>query len=284
MSYPKIKLIDCPRDAIQGLHDFIPTHKKIAYINKVLASNLFEYIDFGSFVSPKAVPQMQDTAALLEGIHKDNNTKLLAIIANEKGAEIASKYDKIDYLGYPFSISETFQRRNANSSIAESFDRVLHIMDKISNGNQELVIYLSMAFGNPYGDHWHPELVLGWADKLKTLGIKRFSLADTTAQASSFEVKELFTLVKDTHEELDLGIHLHAHPQSALLKIEAAYEAGCTRFEGAMMGYGGCPFANDDLVGNIPMEMLLDRFEKGDSDLRLSLLQSFDDLINNDAV
>src|SRR5690606_15553493 len=274
-----IQFIECPRDAIQGMAQFIPTKKKIIYLNQLMDSYLFDCIDFGSFVSPKTVPQMQDTAEVLEGIEKNNKTKLLAIIANEKGAETAKLLDKIDFLGYPFSISETFQQRNANSTIAESFQRVKNIQNGLVSGKQELVVYISMAFGNPYGDPWDTDLVLEWMEKLVGLGISRFSIADTTSEASSEDIKMLFTLIKHTFPNLDLSLHLHSRPENALLKIEAGYEAGCRVFEGAIMGYGGCPFAQDDLVGNIPTEMLLRRFMNVDEDKIQWLLGGFQEMI-----
>lgn len=278
-----IDLIECPRDAIQGISGFIPTERKIAYINQLLASGLFEYIDFGSFVSAKAVPQMSDTAAVLDGLDK-RDTKLLAIVANRQGAEMGTAFEKIDFLGYPFSISETFQKRNANSTIAESFDRVKHICDLLQHKNQELVVYISMAFGNPYGDLWHEDLVLQWIDKLAALGIKRFSIADTTSEASVEAVYTLFRLVAGNFANLALSMHLHARVEEALLKINAAYDAGCRRFEGAFLGYGGCPFAKDDLVGNIPMELLLDRFNKGNIEQNMRLMDAFQNMISHDGV
>lgn len=275
----EIKLIECPRDAIQGIVDFIPTEKKINYINKLLASGLFEYIDFGSFVSPKAVPQMADTIEVLEGLDK-KESKLLAIVANERGAEIVSGLHQIDYLGYPFSISDTFQQRNANSSVAESFERVRRICELLESGKQELVVYISMAFGNPYGDMWHEELVIQWMERLSELGIKRFSIADTTSEASVESISSLYSLVDKQFSDKALSIHLHARVEEALLKIEAAYKAGCRRFEGAFLGFGGCPFAKDDLVGNIPMELLLDRFEKGNEQIRMDLMDEFQKMIS----
>lgn len=275
-----IQLIECPRDAIQGIKHFIPMVKKVNYINQLIDSNLFYCIDFGSLVSPKIVPQMQDTVAVLEGLEKKNETKLLAIVANEKGAEIARPLDKIDFLGYPFSISETFQQRNANSTIQQSYERVEGIKNMMATGNQELVVYISMAFGNPYHDSWSTDLVLGWIERLSELGISRFSIADTTSEASPEDIKMLFTLIKHTFPEQEFNIHLHSRAENALLKIEAAYQAGCRIFEGAMMGYGGCPFAQDDLIGNIPTEMLLRKFRNQDDSKVQGLLQGFQELIS----
>lgn len=274
-----IQLIECPRDAIQGIKSFIPTAKKITYINQLMESNVFDCIDFGSFVSPKAVPQMQDTVQVLEGLEKKNDTKLLAIIANERGAEIAKPLPNIDFLGYPFSISETFQQRNANSTVEQSFQRIEHIKNIMVGGRQELVVYISMAFGNPYNDPWNTDLVLDWIEKLSALGISRFSIADTTSEATPESIKMLFTLIKHTFPKLEFSIHLHSRAENALLKIEAAYGAGCRIFEGAIMGYGGCPFAQDDLVGNIPMEMLLHRFKTLNENEMQALLAGFQELI-----
>src|SRR5690606_15821485 len=228
-----IQLIECPRDAIQGIKHIISTEKKIAYINLLMDSHLFDCIDFGSFVSPKAVPQMADTARVLEGIEKKGNTKLLAIIANEKGAEIAQQLDKIDFLGYPFSISETFQQRNANSTIAQSFQRVAGIRNIMRKGKQEVIVYISMAFGNPYKDAWSTELVLDSIEKLATLAVTRYAIADTTSQAYPESIKMLFTLLEHTLPAWEFSHHLHSGEEEALLKIKAAYEAGRRIFEGA---------------------------------------------------
>lgn len=279
----EIKLVECPRDAIQGIGDFIPTQKKITYINELLASGLFEYIDFGSFVSPKAVPQLADTVAVLDGLEK-GKTKLLTIVANERGAEVASKLRQIDYLGYPFSISETFQRRNANSTVEESLERVKRICSLLQSGNQELIVYISMAFGNPYGDLWHEDLVLQWIDRLSDLGVNRFSIADTTSEASVEAVSTLYGLVADQFTGIELSLHLHARIEEAILKVNAAYEVGCRRFEGAFLGFGGCPFAKDDLVGNIPMELLLDRFGKGNQEQNMLLMEAFQKMIRHNDV
>lgn len=279
-----INLVECPRDAIQGITHFISTNRKIEYINSLISSGIFEYIDFGSLVSPKAVPQMKDTLAVLEGLNKINATKLLAIIVNEKGAEIAHGQSKIDYLGYPFSISETFQRKNANSTILESYDRVRNITNIIANNSQELVVYISMAFGNPYGDKWNIDLVLDWINKLAELGIKRFTISDTTSEANPIQIKNLFSVLNQQFNDLDFSIHLHSVVESSLIKVNAAYESGCRRFEGAFLGFGGCPFANDDLVGNIPTELLLARFNKSNTIEMSNLMDGFRSLIKNDEV
>lgn len=278
-----VTLVDCPRDAIQGIQHFIPTHKKIAYINQLINSNLFDCIDFGSFVSPKAVPQLSDTIKVLDGLEKNDKVKLLAIIANTRGAEIGSVLDKIDYLGYPFSISETFQNKNTNSSIADAYQTVREILDIMDrNGNQELVVYISMAFGNPYNDPWSMDLVSEWVYKLNAIGVRNFSIADTTSEATVILIKDLFQKLISEFPDIPFSAHFHSPIESALLKIDAAYTAGCRRFEGAILGYGGCPFAKDELVGNIPSELLLDRFNKGSFEKVSKLMQGFQNLINNE--
>jgi hydroxymethylglutaryl-CoA lyase len=277
-----VSLVDCPRDAIQGIKNQIPTQKKIAYINQLIESKLFDCIDFGSFVSPKAVPQLSDTVEVINGLEKNDQVKLLAIIANIRGAEIGSQIDKIDYLGYPFSISETFQKNNTNANIAQAFETVKEMVDIINKGNQELVVYISMAFGNPYGDHWDMDLVSQWVSNLKNIGVKNFSIADTTSEATPESIHDLFHKLTKEHEDIPFSVHLHSPVESALLKIDEAYAAGCRRFEGAILGYGGCPFAKDELVGNIPSELLVDRFGKGSFEDVSKLMQGFQNLINNE--
>lgn len=276
-----MKIIECPRDAIQGLHDFIPTHKKIAYINQLLASNLFDTIDFGSFVSPKAIPQMADTKAVVEGLDMSaTKTKLLAIIANERGAAEAATYDQITYLGYPFSVSETFQLRNTNATITESLERVKGIQEICEKANKALVLYISMGFGNPYGDLWNAEIVLNWVSQLKQLGIKIFSLSDTVGIATPENISYLFQNLIPRYPELEFGAHLHTTPDTWKEKIESAYGAGCRRFDGALLGYGGCPMAADELVGNMPTENLLILSENTDFDKINDLKMAFQNLIN----
>jgi hydroxymethylglutaryl-CoA lyase len=253
-----MKIIECPRDAIQGLHQVITTEKKIAYLNQLLASNLFDTIDFGSFVSPKAIPQMADTKAVINGLDlSDTKTKLLAIIANERGALEASAYEKISYLGYPFSVSETFQMRNTNATIAESLERVKAIQKICDREKKELVLYISMGFGNPYGDIWNAEIVLKWVEKLKQYGIEIFSLSDTVGIATPEIISYLFKNLISAHPDSEFGAHLHTTPETWREKVESAYQAGCRRFDGAILGYGGCPMAADELVGNMPTENLL---------------------------
>jgi len=259
----EIILVDCPRDAIQGILHPISAKKKADHINKLLESEVFEWIDFGSFVSPKAVPQMSDTAEVLKLLNsKNKKTKLLAIVVNEKGAETASPFPEVTYLGYPFSISESFQKRNTNAGIEESFSRLKNIVEIAKNAGKEVVVYISMAFGNPYGDIWNQDLVVEWIGNIKALGIKEFSLADTTAEAEISDITTLFKNCIQEFPELRIGSHFHSKKEDSLVKIKAAYAAGCRKFDGALMGYGGCPFAKDDLVGNIPSEDLLDFFER----------------------
>ncbi len=275
----EITLVDCPRDAIQGILHPISAQKKADHINKLLESEVFDWIDFGSFVSPKAIPQMSDTTEVLKLLNlKNKKTKLLAIVVNEKGAETVSLFPEVNYLGYPFSISESFQKRNTNAGIEESFSRLKKITEIAKNAGKEVVVYISMAFGNPYGDIWSQDLVVEWIRKIKGLGIKEFSLADTTAEA---EISDIITLFKKCiHEfpELRIGSHFHSKKEDSLVKIKAAYASGCRKFDGALMGYGGCPFAKDDLVGNIPSEDLLDFFERK-TDI-LALKNSFIHLIS----
>lgn len=279
----QVTLVDCPRDAIQGILYQIPTEKKIAYINQLIKSQVFDCIDFGSFVSPKAVPQLSDTQAVLEGLEKDDRVKLLAIIANKRGAEIGSEMEKIDYLGYPFSISETFQKKNTNASIAQAYEAVKEILGIMGrNEKQELVVYISMAFGNPYGDHWDMDLVSEWIYNLNAIGVRNFSIADTTSEATPDSIKDLFHKITKEFTDIPFSAHFHSPIESALLKVDAAYSAGCRRFEGAVLGYGGCPFAKDELVGNIPSELLVDRFNKANFDTMSGLMQGFQNLIKHE--
>lgn len=279
----QVTLVDCPRDAIQGILYQIPTEKKMAYINQLIKSQVFDCIDFGSFVSPKAVPQLSDTQAVLEGLEKDERVKLLAIIANKRGAEIGSEMEKIDYLGYPFSISETFQKKNTNASIAQAYEAVKEILGIMSkNDKQELVVYISMAFGNPYGDDWDMDLVSEWIYNLNAIGVSNFSIADTTSEATPDSIKDLFHKITKEFTDIPFSAHFHSPIESALLKVDAAYSAGCRRFEGAVLGYGGCPFAKDELVGNIPSELLVDRFNKANFDTMSGLMQGFQNLIKHE--
>ena len=253
----KIKLIECPRDAMQGWAHFIPTAKKIEYINALLKVG-FDTIDFGSFVSPKAIPQMADTKDVLKGLALNNiNTKLLAIIANTRGAEEAVVYDEISYLGFPFSVSETFQQRNTNASIADSFSNVELIHHLCVKNRKEMVVYISMGFGNPYGDVYNEEIVFEWVNKLVALGIKTISLADTVGVATAEQVNKMTSYLIQQLPEIEIGVHLHSTPLNWKDKMDAALEAGCTRFDGALKGIGGCPMAGDELVGNMNTELML---------------------------
>ncbi|MFY7911952.1 MAG: DUF559 domain-containing protein [Emticicia sp.] len=274
-----MKLIECPRDAIQGIKHFIPTEKKIKYINLLLESNLFDTIDFGSFVSPKAIPQMADTAEVVRGLDlSQTQTKLLAIIANERGATEACQFEQISYLGYPFSISETFQLRNTNATIAESLERVKAIQEITEKADKQLVIYISMGFGNPYGDDWNAEIAIKWVDELQNLGIKIFSLSDTVGVATPESITYLFENLIPKYHHLEFGAHLHTTLDTWQEKVDAAYNAGCRRFDGAFMGYGGCPMAADELVGNMPMENLLPPPPKGEYNIE-HFISAFQELI-----
>jgi hydroxymethylglutaryl-CoA lyase len=277
-----MKLIECPRDAIQGLHQIISTQKKIKYINLLLESNLFDTIDFGSFVSPKAIPQMADTKDIVRKLNiSHSKSKLLAIIANERGANEACQFDEIAYLGYPFSISETFQIRNTNATIEESLERVNAIQEISQKANKQVVIYISMGFGNLYGDEWNAEIALKWIDKLSILGIKIFSLSDTVGIAQPVSIKYLFENLIPKYPNVEFGAHLHTTPITWKEKIEAALSAGCTRFDGAFLGYGGCPMADDELVGNMATENLLDFFQPNKHLKKINELKTaFQELIN----
>jgi len=268
-----IKIIECPRDAMQGIKEFIPTVAKAEYINKLLEVG-FDTIDFGSFVSPKAIPQMRDTADLLSLLKlEDTNSKLLAIVANLRGATDASSFEEIKYLGFPFSISEEFQQRNTGSSIEESLGRVEAIQEVCLKNNKEMVVYISMAFGNPYGELWHPDIALEWSEKLfDKLGIKIIALSDTIGVSNPENISAMFKAVSLEINSVEFGVHLHTVKEKALEKVEAAYQAGCRRFDGAIKGYGGCPMAKDNLTGNMPTEIMIDYFqEKGIlSDLSLN--------------
>ena len=259
----ELKLIECPRDAMQGLHQIIATEKKIDYINDLLSIG-FDTIDFGSFVSPKAIPQMRDTAAVLNGLDLEStNSSLLAIVANERGANDALEFGEIDFLGYPFSVSETFQKRNTNASLDESLSRVEKIQALVSAKGKQLVVYLSMGFGNPYGDPWHPDVVISWSERLhKELGISILSLSDTIGVSNPYNISQLFDDLIPELPEVEFGAHLHTTPDLWEEKVTAAYLAGCRRMDGALKGFGGCPMAKDDLTGNMPSEKMISWFEQ----------------------
>jgi hydroxymethylglutaryl-CoA lyase len=255
-----VKIIECPRDAMQGLHDFIPTSTKINYINQLLKVG-FDTIDFGSFVSPKAIPQMRDTAEVLAGLDLTSTpSKLLAIVANVRGAQDAMQHDAIRYIGFPFSISETFQQRNTNSSIAQSVDTVKQMQELCVKHGKELVVYISMGFGNPYGDEWNADIALHWVNEMNKLGIRILSLSDTIGIANPESISYLFSNLIPAFPQIEFGAHLHTTPDTWLEKVEAAHQHGCMRFDGAMKGFGGCPMAADKLTGNMPTENLVAYF------------------------
>jgi hydroxymethylglutaryl-CoA lyase len=258
----KVKLIECPRDAMQGLHDFIPTETKAAYINQLLKVG-FDTIDFGSFVSPKAIPQLRDTAEVLNLLDlSQTKSKLLAIIANTRGAEDACKFEEINYLGFPFSISETFQQRNTNSSIQESIQRVDEIQNLCIKHNKQLVIYISMAFGNPYGDAWNGDIAVNYTEKLYQKGIRIFAMSDTIGSSNKENITDLFSKVIPAFADAEIGAHLHSTPETRFEKIAATYQAGCRRFDAALRGIGGCPMAKEELTGNLATESLIDYLEQ----------------------
>lgn len=266
----KIKLVECPRDAMQGWPHFIATDKKIAYLNELLKVG-FDTIDFGSFVSPKAIPQMADTHEVIKNLDLSNSdTKLLAIIANERGAQDAVLYDTISYLGFPFSVSETFQKRNANATIEESINRVEEIQNLCIKNKKELVVYISMGFGNPYGDPYDEEIVFKWVNKMVEIDIQIISLADTVGLASPQQVSSVTKYLVDSLPGTAIGVHLHSTAANWKAKTDAALQAGCLRFDGALKGIGGCPMAGDDLVGNMDTELMIPYFNE------LGIVQNLD--------
>ena len=255
-----IKIIECPRDAMQGIKPFIPTERKVAYIQSLLRVG-FDSIDFGSFVSPKAIPQMQDTAEVLARLDlSKTSSKLLAIIANTQGATLASVHPEIQYLGFPFSISENFQMRNTHKTIAESLITLQEILEIADKNNKEVVAYLSMGFGNPYGDPWNVEIVGEWTLKLANMGVKILSLSDTVGSSTPDVISYLFSNLISAYPKIEFGAHLHTTPDKWFEKIDAAFKAGCRRFDGAIQGFGGCPMATNKLTGNMPTEKLLSYF------------------------
>lgn len=258
---PSVKLIECPRDAMQGLEQFIPTAVKSEYINRLLKVG-FDTIDFGSFVSPKAIPQMADTPQVLEQLDmKDTRTKLLAIIANKRGAEEAARHARISYLGFPLSLSDTFQRRNTNKSIPDALNSLEDVKNICLKANKKLVTYISMGFGNPYGDPYDAALVGQFVDILITLGSDVISLADTIGVAASEGIESLFSSISKQFPKEEIGVHLHSTSHTSRSKIEAAWRGGCRRFDGALRGFGGCPMAKDELVGNIATEAIVSFLE-----------------------
>lgn len=255
-----VKIIECPRDAMQGIKAFIPTEKKVQYIQSLLRVG-FDTIDVGSFVSPKAIPQMVDTSEVLAQLDLSKTTsKLLAIIANTRGAEDACQHEIIDYLGYPFSISENFQMRNTHKTIAESVVTLSEILERADKVNKEVVVYISMGFGNPYGDPWNVDIVGEWTEKLANMGVKILSLSDTVGTSNAESIHYLFSNLIPKYPQIEFGAHLHTTPTTWFEKVDAAYKAGCFRFDGAIQGFGGCPMAKDELTGNMPTEKLLSYF------------------------
>jgi len=273
----KVKLIECPRDAMQGIKShFIPTEQKVRYITSLLRVG-FDTIDFGSFVSPKAIPQMRDTADVLNKLDlSKTESKLLAIVANVRGATDALQFEEIDYLGYPFSISEIFQMRNTHKTIAESIKTLDEILNLASQKNKEVVAYLSMGFGNPYGDPWNVDIVAQWTEKLVGMGVQILSLSDTIGVADGETINYLFSHLIPLYPHIEFGAHLHTTPTTWYEKVDAAYKGGCQRFDGAIKGYGGCPMAKDDLTGNMPTERLVSYFnqQKASTNVRAMSFES----------
>ena len=263
MDGPAVKLIECPRDAMQGIVPFIPTELKVKYLNTLLQVG-FDTIDIGSFVSPKAIPQLADTAEVLSRIDTSTaRSKLLVIVANERGAEQAVQQESVSYLGYPFSISETFQQRNTNTSIEGSWARTARIAELARQAGKELVVYISMAFGNPYGDPWNADIALHWTDRLvKELGVRIIALSDTVGVARPEDISSMFSALIPAMSSVEFGAHLHCTPENWPVKTQAAWQAGCRRFDGALKGYGGCPMAEDELVGNLQMELFVQDLTK----------------------
>jgi len=255
-----IKLVECPRDAMQGVLDFIPTTLKIEYMNTLLKVG-FHTLDCGSFVSPKIIPQMRDTAEVLDHLDLINtSTQLSVIVANERGAKEAVTFDQIDFLGYPFSISNTFQLRNTNTSMDDSVNTVRSILELCHSNDKNLVLYISMGFGNPYGDEWNAAIVSDWIGKLSNLGVKFFSISDTVGISNQESIQKVFALITKYYTHLDIGAHFHTTTEDWLIKVETAYQNGCVKFDGALRGFGGCPMAKDDLVGNMPTENMVNYF------------------------
>lgn len=264
----RVFITECPRDAMQGIHDFIPTETKISYLNNLLKVG-FDRLDFGSFVSPKAIPQLRDTAEVLAGLKLDGATKLLAIVANLRGAQDASTHPEIAFVGFPFSVSETFQKRNTNSGIADSFDTVQRMKEVAEQSGKELLVYISMAFGNPYGDLWNADVVTGWLDQLHRAGISKIALADTVGIATADDIGYLIQSVLAAFPDLEIGAHLHCHSNNWKSKVDAAFGAGCRHFDAAIKGLGGCPMAEDELVGNLATENLIQYLNEKNVETRI---------------
>ena len=279
MPMQKVKIIECPRDAMQGIKDWIPTEKKVQYIQALLRCG-FDTIDFGSFVSPKAIPQMQDTAKVLSQLDLSNTqSKLLAIVANVRGAQDAVKHPEIKYLGYPFSISENFQMRNTHKTIAQSIEVLQEILALAYAKDKEVVAYLSMGFGNPYGDPWDVEIVGAWTERLSDMGVKILSLSDTVGTSTPDIITYLYANLIPKFPHIEFGAHLHTTPTAWHEKVQAAFEAGCLRFDGAIQGFGGCPMAKDELTGNMPTEKMLSFFTAKKADTNMNTM-SFESAYN----
>ncbi|MBK8847697.1 MAG: hydroxymethylglutaryl-CoA lyase [Bacteroidetes bacterium] len=269
----KITLVECPRDAMQGLHDFIPTANKVAYLNALLKVG-FDILDCVSFVSPKAIPQLADSAEVLQQLDtSESATKLLAIVANIKGAEMAAEFEAISYIGFPFSISETFQQRNTKAGIAQSFENLKEIKEITERNNKQLVVYISMGFGNPYGDAWSAALTAEWAGKLDTLAPATISIADTVGIATAAQVSDVFSAVQKVNANAEIGAHLHCTTTNWEGKLRAAYNQGCRRFDSALLGFGGCPFAEDKLIGNLSTENLVKFIEDNNATTALNYFE-----------
>ena len=276
---PPLKIIECPRDAMQGLKAFIPTPQKVQYIQSLLRVG-FDTIDFGSFVSPKAIPQMVDTAEVLSQLDLSlTQSKLLAIVANSRGALAAAAHKEIDFLGYPFSISENFQMRNTHKTIAQSIETLASILDIAQAHNKRIVVYISMAFGNPYGDPWNVDVVAKWTERLNAMGVEILSLSDTIGSSTPESISYLFSKLIPAYPHIEFGAHLHTNPLYWHSKVDAAYKAGCFRFDGAIQGFGGCPMAKDELTGNMPTEKLLSYFTAQKANTALNAL-SFESAYN----
>jgi len=275
-----IKVVECSRDAMQGIKNWIPSKDKISYLQSVLSVG-FDVVDFGSFVSPTAIPQLRDTAYVLDNLDLSlTKSKLLAIVANVRGAKDACSFSQIDYLGYPFSISENFQMRNTNKSIKESIIELESIINLTEIHNKNIVVYLSMGFGNPYGDYWNYEIVESWIDLLSQMNIKNISLSDTIGSAKESDILQIFSNSVLKYPEIEFGAHFHTKPDQWYNKINAAYSSGCRVFDGAIQGFGGCPMAKDDLTGNFPTEKIITYFNSKKISLNINSL-NFESCYNN---
>ena len=276
----KIKIIECPRDAMQGIKRWIPSDEKLSYLQSILSVG-FDVVDFGSFVSSRVIPQMKDTDYIIKNLDTTNtNSKLLAIVANYRGAVAACNYSTISYIGYPFSISEIFQMRNTNKTMAESFDDLKKIKSIIEAKNKKLVVYLSMGFGNPYGEPWNLEIIEKWIQSLNSIGVETISISDTIGTAKKSDINKIYSFLIPRYSKIEFGAHFHAKPNEWYEKVNEAYINGCRRFDGAIMGFGGCPMAKDDLTGNVPTEKLLSFFNSIKENTSINSLH-FESCYNN---